>query len=59
MRIFNISDTVLDQYVSNFPIFKKNIEILPPLPNCDHCVITAKIYSLKFKNPNPMPEKNV
>ena len=41
-RITNTSSTVLDQFISNFPVFLKNVQILPPISNCDHCVITAE-----------------
>ena len=42
-RITTTTATVLDQFIANFPIFERDFSILPPLPNCDHCVIGAKL----------------
>ena len=42
-RITPTGSTTLDQFVSNFPIFSKDVSILPPLPSCDHCVISVNI----------------
>ena len=49
-RITSTSATILDQFVSNFPIFTKDVSIMPPLPGCDHCVIAAKL-TFKFCKP--------
>ena len=46
-RITNRSATVLDQFLSNCPELVTETKVLPPLSNCDHCVITT---TLKFSN---------
>ena len=51
-RITSTSATILDQFITNFPIFKKDIDIFPPLPNCDHSIISANCF-FKFQNPKP------
>ena len=49
-RVTPTSNTILDQFISNFSIFKRDLDILPPLPLCDHSVISAKLI-FKFKKP--------
>ena len=51
-RITEKTSSVLDQCFSNFTIYQKDVEILPPLPHCDHCIISAK-FSFKIKKPRP------
>ncbi len=51
-RITSTSSTVLDQFITNFPVFVKNVQILPPLSNCDHCLITAECL-FRIKKPKP------
>ena len=39
-RITANSSTILDQFITNFPTFVQNVQVLPPLSNSDHCLIT-------------------
>ena len=51
-RITDKTATILDQFISNFPIFERDTEVLPPLLNCDHCIIATKC-SFKYRKPKP------
>jgi hypothetical protein len=51
-RITATTSTVLDQFITNFPTLMKNVQILPPLSNCDHCLIAAEC-TFKIKKPKP------
>ena len=42
-RITSHSATCLDQIISNIPNFIYDTCVLPPLANCDHCVVGAKV----------------
>ena len=55
-RITDTTSTILDQFLSNFPSHLKNVEILPPLPHCDHCVIAI---NCTFKVVKPKPYKRL
>ena len=45
-RITQNSSTCLDQFITNMPSFVSELSVHPPISNCDHCVISAK---LKFR----------
>ena len=47
-RITDTSSSCLDQILSNKPCFVLETEVLPPILNCDHCVVSAKL-SFKYK----------
>ena len=42
-RITSNSSTILDQCMSNCPMFIRGAGVLPPLANNDHCTIHLKI----------------
>ena len=46
-RITSTTATILDQFISNLPLSLRNVEVLDPIGNCDHCTIRASLY---FKN---------
>jgi hypothetical protein len=51
-RITNTATTILDQFITNFPQLISNVEVLPPMSNCDHCLIAIKC-SFKIKQMKP------
>jgi len=51
-RITDTTATVLDQFLTNFPSFVKQVEVLPPIANCDHSLITMHC-SFKVTDPKP------
>ena len=51
-RITTTSSTILDQFISNFPTYVRNPQILPPLSSCDHCLVTINCL-FKIKQPKP------
>ena len=46
-RITDKTSTCLDKMLTNIPNFVKNVKVLPPVANNDHCTIAA---SLLFRN---------
>ena len=42
-RITGDTATCLDQIITNIPNFVKECKISPPISNCDHCVVSAKL----------------
>ena len=50
-RITDHSKTCLDQIISNVPNFLHDIRILPPISNCDHCVVGANLLFRRKKEP--------
>ena len=51
-RITATSATILDQFISNLPCSLKNVEVLAPIGNCDHCPIRATLLlKNKFNKP--------
>ena len=42
-RIANNTSRCLDQIISNIPNYISEPHVLPPIANCDHCVVSANI----------------
>ena len=42
-RITSETSTCLDQIITNTPNYIKEPTVSPPIANCDHCVISAKL----------------
>ena len=40
-RITEVSSTILDQCITNFPLLVKRYEVLKPISNSDHCVVAV------------------
>ena len=51
-RITPTTSTILDQFLSNVPCSLKNIEVLAPIGNCDHCPIKSTL-TLRHKFNKP------
>ena len=44
--------TCLDQIISNIPNFVKQIDVLVPIANCDHCMVATKLLFRRKKDPS-------
>ena len=42
-RITNNTSSCLDQIISNMPAYVQEPQVLPPIANCDHCVVSTTI----------------
>ena len=51
-RITSVSQTCIDQIITNMPNFVKNVTVSPPVSTNDHCTVTAEF---NFKLPKEEP----